>query len=185
MRLLGAVVGGLVCFVAFGAAHVHGQVESSGAIQTDEPANEGSPAAASVLTCVQSILEQRGEAILQQDAQPGLLTWPHMVNGDELARLAILSGPDRAAWSEGTYQIQVTLTPDEDGRVRLGIEARIVGRHDVSAPLLRLSPWERLDSSGVLEQEVGAALTACPNVTDPSPANPTDPPGSLAGELGG
>jgi hypothetical protein len=172
-------VGGLACFVAFGAPHVRGQVENSGAIQTDEPANEDTPAAACVLTCVQSILEQRGEAILQQDAQPGLLTWPHLVTADELARLALLTDPDPAEWLEGMYQIQVTAAPVGAGAPKFEVEARILARQTTSLPVLRPSTWQRLESSGVLEQEVSAELAAC---SSPSDQMPQRPPSSSAAE---
>jgi hypothetical protein len=83
------------------------------------------------------------------------------VDQDELARLASLTDPDRTEWLEGMYQIQVTLVPDGAGASQLDVEVRILGRQSTALPLLRPSPWQRLESSGVLEQEINSELAEC------------------------
>jgi hypothetical protein len=160
MGVFGAVAGGLVAFVALGAPQVSA-LGNLGARQSAEPPNEAT-AGTALLDCAQSILEQQGESILRHGAQPGrLLTWPHQVGRDELAGLALLTDPERADWLEGMYQIQVTVVPDGAGVSQLEVEARILGRQRTSLQLLRPSPWQRLESSGVLEQEVNSELAEC------------------------
>ena len=176
MRLLGVVVGGLVWCAVLGAPPAWGQVDGSSGSSMEGGTAEVVLPADALLACARSVLEQRGEAILRQDAQQGrLLTWPRFVGPDELARLAILASPDRAAWVEGMYQLQLTIAPGGAGPARWGIEARLLGRHGESLPLLRPSPWERLVSRGVLEQEVAGALSGCSSSADPAPEAPAGP----------
>ena len=163
MTAFATVAAGLIAFAALGAS------------QTAQSANDATMGAPALLDCAQSILEQHGESPIHQGAQlDRVLTWPHQVGADELARVALLTDSDQARWLEGMYQIQVTAALDGAGAPRLEVEARILGRQTTSLPVLRPSTWQRLESSGALEQEVNAEVAACLSPADQMPQSPPD-----------
>jgi hypothetical protein len=164
--MFSVIAGGLLALGIVATPYVS-QADTEDESQAVTPDADAGVRTPSLLDCARSILQQHGETILRPSAQSDqLLTWPHQVDREELARLAVITDTDQAQWLDGMYQIQITLVSDESGAPRLDVEARILGRQRTSLPLLRPSPWQRLDSSGVIEQEVNADLAACSNPAD-------------------
>lgn len=114
------------------------------------------------LDCVQAVLTDRGEPIFRVDEEQGVvITGFRMVGPEGLRRIATTDrGGGRIRWTKGIYQLTLILSRVEGGGTRVQARARILGAGETSLSLMRPSAWWPLPSTGSLEGDVLAALTA-------------------------
>ncbi len=114
------------------------------------------------LDCVRAVLAARGESIFRVDEEQGVVTTSfRLVNPEELRRIAVTDREaGRIRWTRGIYQLTIILSPVNGDGTRVRVSARVLGAGETFLPLMRPSNWWPLPSTGSLESDVLAALTA-------------------------
>lgn len=116
----------------------------------------------SAFRCIQAVVTAQGESIIRVDEEQGvIMTRLRPVDLEILHRIAVT---DRAGavirWTKGIYQLNITLSPGEQGGTRVRAAARILGYDESDLRLMRPSPWWPLASTGHLEAGILAAVIA-------------------------
>lgn len=116
----------------------------------------------STLTCVKSVLTERGESILKVDQKQGVvITTMRSVEPEELQQIAnIKPGGGQISWKQGSYQLIINLSPVEQQRTKVKVSVRIVGSGETRLPLMRPSLLQLLPSTGRLERDILSDLAS-------------------------
>ena len=114
------------------------------------------------LDCVRAVLTARGESIFRVDQEQGVVTTSfRLVNPEALRRIAVTDREaGRIRWTRGIYQLTIIFSPVDGDGTRVRVSARVFGAGESSLPLMRPSNMWPLLSTGSLESDVLAALTA-------------------------
>ena len=118
--------------------------------------------ASKVRECILRMSKERGITTTNTEGQGDtIVTGFRFVTEDELKWIADLPGQTQAHWTKGMYNLRLTIEPGTEQSTTVTLVMRILGCGESSLPLLRPSPYQPLQSKGILEQELFSDILRC------------------------
>ncbi len=117
-----------------------------------------------VKKCILQMLQERGIPINKktEDVHKAIIaTLFQSLTEEKLRHIAIIPVQARTEWKEGMYTLSITVSPDTKKSTIITISLLILGYCETSLPTLRPSPFQRLTSNGMLEEDIFTAILHC------------------------
>lgn len=115
-----------------------------------------------VYECTLEALKNRTIPTYSSDVQKGTITTGFItVNKGELQRISSATKNPQVNYTKGMYTLRIAISPDSEQSTTVTVNAKILGYIETSLPLSRPSPWQRLPSNGILEQEIYDTILKC------------------------
>ncbi len=118
--------------------------------------------ASKVRECIIRIIKERDITITNTEGQEDtIVAGFRFVTEDELKRIADLPAQTQTHWTKGMYNLRLTMELGPGQSTTVTLVMRILGCGESSLPLLRPSPYQPLQSNGIMEQELFSDILRC------------------------